>query len=81
MNASKGYASYYLSSQGSTKTNKVTIRSQHLPRRDDLSPLTDPNFIAKVLTDLPKHVSQREGAKTGWRGLRNKAQIAQLIQV
>ncbi|KAL4264357.1 TIP41 family protein [Pleurotus pulmonarius] len=40
-----------------------------LPRRDDLTPLTDPQFIGKVLTEMNPQISQREGAKTGWRGL------------
>lgn len=51
---------------------------QHLPRRDDLTPLTDPTFVAKVLTELPKYMSQKEGAQTGWRGLGTRSQIAQL---
>ncbi|KAF8806313.1 TIP41-domain-containing protein [Phlegmacium glaucopus] len=49
---------------------------RHLPKRDDMTPLTDPNFIAKILSDLPKHISQREGAKTGWRGLGSKTEVA-----
>lgn len=59
----------------------MTMVIKHLPRRDDQSPLTDPNFIAKILTELPKHTSQREGAKTGWRGLGNKVHIAKLVRV
>ncbi|KAF8914254.1 type 2A phosphatase activator TIP41 [Gymnopilus junonius] len=51
---------------------------RHLPKRDDMTPLTDPTFIAKVLTELPKHVSQKEGAKTGWRGLGSRIEIATL---
>ncbi|KAF8076731.1 TIP41-like family-domain-containing protein, partial [Lyophyllum atratum] len=51
---------------------------RQLPRRDDLTPLTDPTFIAKVLTGLPSEVSQKEGANTRWRGLRNKVEIALL---
>ncbi|KAJ7498482.1 TIP41-like family-domain-containing protein [Mycena latifolia] len=49
-----------------------------LPRRDDLTPLTDPTFIAKVLTGMPRHASQQDGAKTGWRGLGTKLQVAVL---
>ncbi|KAF7332408.1 hypothetical protein MKEN_00122600 [Mycena kentingensis (nom. inval.)] len=49
-----------------------------LPRRDDLSPLTDSNFIAKVLTGMPKETSQERGAGTGWRGLGTKLEIVQL---
>jgi len=49
-----------------------------LPKRNDLTPLTDPTWIAKVLTDLPEAVSQGEGAKTGWRGLNVRREIAVL---
>ncbi|KAF9266327.1 TIP41-domain-containing protein [Marasmius fiardii PR-910] len=49
-----------------------------LPKRDDLTPLTDPNWIAKILSDLPRQVSQKEGAKTGWRGLGKQLQYAVL---
>jgi type 2A phosphatase activator TIP41 len=49
-----------------------------LPKRDDMTPLTDPNFIAKILSDLPKFISQKEGAKTGWGGLGSKTEIAVL---
>lgn len=51
---------------------------QQLPKRDDLTPLTDATFIAKVLTDMPSHVSQQEGANTRWRGLGTKIGIGQL---
>jgi len=54
---------------------------RHLPRRDDMTPLTDPTFIAKILTELPKHVSQREGAQTGWRGLGSKTEVATLVKI
>ncbi|KAH8984243.1 type 2A phosphatase activator TIP41 [Lactarius akahatsu] len=49
-----------------------------LPRRDDLMPLTDPNFICKVLSDMPKEVSQEAGAGTGWRGLGTVVQVTTL---
>ncbi|EKM79903.1 hypothetical protein AGABI1DRAFT_106235 [Agaricus bisporus var. burnettii JB137-S8] len=49
-----------------------------LPKRNDLTPLTDPTWIAKVLTDFPVSVSQNEGAKTGWRGLGTRYEIAVL---
>ncbi|KAJ7591530.1 TIP41-like family-domain-containing protein [Mycena floridula] len=51
---------------------------QHLPKRDDLTPLTDPGFIAKILADMPSSLSQEEGAKTGWRGLGTKVEYAAL---
>ncbi|KAK1223341.1 Tap42 interacting protein [Marasmius sp. AFHP31] len=50
-----------------------------LPKRDDLTPLTDPNWIAKILSDFPRQVSQKEGAKTGWRALGRKLQYATLV--
>ncbi|KAG7097329.1 hypothetical protein E1B28_004688 [Marasmius oreades] len=49
-----------------------------LPKRDDLTPLTDPNWIAKILSDLPRQISQKEGANTGWRGLGRRLQYAML---
>nr|GAT54751.1 predicted protein [Mycena chlorophos] len=49
-----------------------------LTRRDDLSPLTDSNFIAKVLTGMPREASQGIGASTGWRGLGTTLEVAVL---
>ena len=43
-----------------------------------MTPLTDPNFIAKILSDLPKYITQKEGANTGWRGLGSKIEVAVL---
>lgn len=43
-----------------------------------MTPLTDPTFIAKILTELPKRLSQKEGAKTGWRGLGSRTEVAVL---
>lgn len=51
---------------------------QALPRRDDLMPLTDPNFICKTLSEMPKEVSQDAGSGTGWRGLGNAVQVTTL---
>jgi type 2A phosphatase activator TIP41 len=51
---------------------------QQLPRREDLHPLTDPGFIAKALAEMPTRISQREGAKTGWRALGTRREIIQL---
>lgn len=53
---------------------------QQLPRRDDLTPLTDPNFVGKILTEMPSETSQRVGASTGWRGLGTKVEVAILKQ-
>ncbi|KAL0950233.1 hypothetical protein HGRIS_010219 [Hohenbuehelia grisea] len=49
-----------------------------LPKRDDLTPLTDPNFIAKILADMSPRISQHEGAKTGWRGLGSRRYVSVL---
>ncbi|KAJ7068682.1 TIP41-like family-domain-containing protein [Mycena amicta] len=49
-----------------------------LTRRDDLSPLTDSNFIAKALTGMPRETSQEAGANTGWRGLGTMVEVAAL---
>lgn len=38
-------------------------------------PLTDPNFISKVLSEMPKEVSQEAGGGTGWRGLGTVVQV------
>jgi hypothetical protein len=51
---------------------------QALPRRDDLTPLTDPNFICKALSDMPTEAAQEAGAGTGWRGLGNVVQVTSL---
>ncbi|KAF8639920.1 hypothetical protein AX17_001171 [Amanita inopinata Kibby_2008] len=44
-----------------------------LPKRDDLTPLTDPTWIAKILSEMPRH-----GTSTGWRGLSSKIEIMEL---
>ncbi|THV08247.1 type 2A phosphatase activator TIP41 [Dendrothele bispora CBS 962.96] len=50
-----------------------------LPKRNDLTPLTDPTFIGKILSnDLPTSITQHEGAKTGWRGLGRKVEYIAL---
>jgi type 2A phosphatase activator TIP41 len=49
-----------------------------LPKRDDLMPLTDSNFICKTLSDMPKETSQEAGAGTGWRGLGTIVQVTTL---
>lgn len=45
-----------------------------------MTPLTDANFIGQTLGSLPKSVSQRKGAGTGWRGLGTKVEIAEVVQ-
>ncbi|KAI0082347.1 type 2A phosphatase activator TIP41 [Panus rudis PR-1116 ss-1] len=47
-----------------------------LPQRDDLTPLTDPGWIAKILAELPTEVSQSLGAGTKWRGLGTKLEVS-----
>ncbi|KAF7432689.1 hypothetical protein PC9H_004631 [Pleurotus ostreatus] len=57
------------------------IVKRKLPRRDDLTPLTDPQFIGKVLTEMNPRISQHEGAKTGWRGLGTTRAVIKLDTV
>ncbi|KAF8592780.1 type 2A phosphatase activator TIP41 [Ramaria rubella] len=47
-----------------------------LPSKNDLTPMIDPNFVAKSLSALPEKVSQKSGAGTGWRGLGSQIQIS-----
>lgn len=47
-----------------------------LPKRDDFSPMTDPIWVAKVLTEMPSAKSQKTGAGTGWRGLGTNLEVA-----
>ena len=56
----------------------TSLSFQALPRRDDLMPLTDPSFISKVLSEMPKETSQEAGAGTGWRGLGTVVQVTTL---
>jgi len=49
-----------------------------LPMKNDLSPLTDTNFIAKSLMQFPKELTQSKGADTGWRGLGTKTEVLYL---
>ncbi|TFK55635.1 type 2A phosphatase activator TIP41 [Heliocybe sulcata] len=49
-----------------------------LPKRNDLTPLTDPMWIAKVLSELPLEVSQGIGAGTKWRGLGTHVDVIRL---
>jgi len=51
---------------------------KHLPKRDDKTPLTDPTWIAQILTGLPKRISQSEGAGTGWRGMGTQREVLAL---
>jgi type 2A phosphatase activator TIP41 len=51
---------------------------QQLPRPNDLTPLTDVNFISKVLTEMPSEASQNIAAGTRWRGLRTQVQVSRL---
>lgn len=49
-----------------------------LPKRDDLTPLTDPTWIGKILTDMPQNLSQEQGANTKWRGLGTRVEYTEL---
>jgi len=49
--------------------------SEHLPKKDDKTPLTDPAWIAKILSDVPESISQSEGAGTGWRGMGTRREV------
>ncbi|KZT71494.1 TIP41-domain-containing protein [Daedalea quercina L-15889] len=51
---------------------------KRLPRRDDLTPLTDPMWIAKILSEIPAEISQQAGAGTKWRGLGTRTDFAVL---
>lgn len=51
---------------------------QRLPKRDDLTPLTDPTWISKILSETSN--SQSTGANTRWRGLGTKVEYADIIQ-
>jgi type 2A phosphatase activator TIP41 len=44
-----------------------------LPKRDDLTPLTDPTWIAKILSEMPQ-----DNDHTGWRGLGANVGIIEL---
>ncbi|KIL70307.1 hypothetical protein M378DRAFT_7190 [Amanita muscaria Koide BX008] len=44
-----------------------------LPKRDDLTPLTDPTWIAKVLSEMPQNDDN-----TGWRGLGGDVEVLEL---
>jgi len=51
---------------------------RRLPKRDDLTPLTDATWIAKVLNDMPSEVSQQAGAGTKWKGMGTRVHVAVL---
>ena len=42
--------------------------------------MTDPTWIAKVLTGMPSHVTQETGAGTGWRGMGTRTDVAELSE-
>ncbi|KZT05639.1 type 2A phosphatase activator TIP41 [Laetiporus sulphureus 93-53] len=54
---------------------------KRLPKRDDLTSLTDPTWISKVLAEMPKEVSQQAGAGTKWKGLGTRTEFAVLENV
>lgn len=54
------------------------MNEQFLPKKTDLTPLTDANFIGKTLGTIPKSISQGRGAGTGWRALGTRTVVARL---
>lgn len=60
-------------------TSHTNLFCQFLPKKNDLTPLTDANFIGKTLTMIPKSISQGRGAGTGWRALGTSVEIARLL--
>jgi type 2A phosphatase activator TIP41 len=54
------------------------VHPKQLPRRNDVSPLTDPMFVGRAITALPEQVSRVRGAETGWRGLGSQTAILAL---
>ncbi|KAF8514874.1 type 2A phosphatase activator TIP41 [Hysterangium stoloniferum] len=52
---------------------------KQLPIKNDLTPLIDPNFVAKSLTTLPPSLTQEKGAGTGWRALGTHLQVATIL--
>ncbi|PBL02884.1 type 2A phosphatase activator TIP41 [Armillaria gallica] len=54
------------------------VIKERLPKRDDMTPLTDPNFISKALADT-RRMSQTVGARTGWRGIGTKLEHVTLV--
>ena len=52
---------------------------QLLPKRDDLTPLTDPMWIAKILSDMPAEISQAVGAGTRWKGVGRNVETVTLL--
>lgn len=59
-------------------SSHILMLEQHLQRRNDLTPLTDPTWIAGILSKLPAEAAQKTGAGTGWRGLSTKVEVLDL---
>ncbi|KZT62784.1 type 2A phosphatase activator TIP41 [Calocera cornea HHB12733] len=59
----------------------ATLRAR-LPTPDDRTNLTDTQWVANVLNEMPASVTQnkRSGAGTGWRGLVRKVEVMRLRQ-
>lgn len=49
--------------------------------RDDLTPLTDPGWVAQILTGMTKEATQEIGAGTKWRGLGTRREVAVLTPI
>ena len=66
----------HLTSPSSSSTEVFV--GQYLHRRDDLTPLTDPTWIATTLTKLPAEATQSVGAGTKWKGLGTRVEVIEL---
>ncbi|KAG8697417.1 hypothetical protein FRC08_006541 [Ceratobasidium sp. 394] len=56
-----------------------TLR-QLLPNPEDLTPLTDPQWIARMLASLPESMTMDKSGKrgTGWKGLGTRVEVLEL---
>ncbi|KAF8607544.1 type 2A phosphatase activator TIP41 [Ceratobasidium sp. AG-I] len=61
------------------ETSYKTLRSL-LPNPEDLTPLTDPQWIARMLASLPESATMDKSGKrtTGWRGLGTRVEVLEL---
>lgn len=75
-------SSLRLPEEGMVLTSKDIVSHssfQHLRNKDDLTQLTDSAYVAKILSETPSELSQKEGAKTGWRGLGTRLEYTDLV--
>ncbi|KAG9128273.1 hypothetical protein FRC07_001914 [Ceratobasidium sp. 392] len=57
--------------------------AQLLPNPEDLTPLTDPQWIARMLASLPESLTMDKFGKrsTGWKGLGTRVEVLELDKV